>query len=235
MFLPLLGFAMMVTAVLKGRWHRPEQAFSIAILALFFAVSSHELSFWKEDTTHYSRAIEQNPASWNAHGFLGSVYATSEEWPAAERHFRSALEFEPTWQEARFQLALALLHQRRFEESLNEAQAALELDPQNPGFLRQVCWMLATAPEEQIRSPEEAMRLAQVFMGNEQKLIAEDYDTLSVVFAAVGQFDQATELATRAQQMYEATGQVDRGAAAAKRIELFLNRQAFIDELPLAP
>lgn len=234
-FLPLLGFAIMATAIMKSRWRLPDLIIASLILATFFVISSSELTFWKDDRGHFERAIEKNPASWHSYALLGSVALNSEDWEAAESHSRKALKLVPDWQEVRFQLAMALLNQGRFEESLAEAKIALQIAPANRGFLRQICWMLATVPEASLRAPKEALLLSARITEGSNVLYAEDYDTLSVVYAAAGRFDAAVSLAEMARDGYTSREESELAAAAAGRLRLFQDNQIYLDAIPIAP
>lgn len=234
-FLPLLGFAIMATAIMKSRWRVPELIVATTILATFFVISNREMTFWEDDRSHFERAIARNPESWQSHALLGSVALQAEDWELAEFHSQYALELVPDWQEVRFQLAIALLNQGRYEDALAEARMALQIDPQNRGFLRQVCWMLATVPDADLRAPEEALLLSARISNDSNTLYAEDYDTLSVVYAAVGRFDEAVALAEMARDGYLARGESELATAAEGRLQLFQQKREFIDEIPIAP
>ncbi len=235
MFLPLLGLSLMVAAALGPHWRRHELLVTCVAAVVLFAISRYELAFWKDDETHFRRAIELNPSSWNAYAFLGQHAMNVGDWKTAERRFRTALSLAPDWGVVRSQLGLALLNQNRFQDSVEAFSLAREVDPNNRGVVRQLAWMLASAADARHRSPHTAFRLMTQTSSVGVPLIPEDFDVLSVVYAAVGRFDEAVELGQQAHRLYLSTGDLDKTKAVENRLRLFRNHQAFFDESPIAP
>ena len=235
MFLPLLGLSSMVAAALASRWGRRELLLTSVAMVALFGISWCELSFWRNDLVHFGRAVELNPSSWNAHAFLGQHAMDSGDWKAAERRFRIALKHVPDWVEVQFQLGLALLHQRRFEDSLEAFSRAKEAEPDNRGVIRQLAWMHASAADACHRRPEAAFRLMTQTVSGRKALDMQDIDVLSVVYAAVGRFDEATRLAQQAQRLYLSAGDRKKAKAAEHRLRLFRNQHAYVEEPPIAP
>jgi TolB-like protein/DNA-binding SARP family transcriptional activator/Flp pilus assembly protein TadD len=76
------------------------------------------------------RALELDPALADAHASLAmalSMYYRNSE--AAERHFRRAIELDPSYARARRMYASHLRNLGRFDEALAEVRQAQELDP----------------------------------------------------------------------------------------------------------
>lgn len=76
------------------------------------------------------RALELDPDLGEAHASL-AMALTSYDWDTdrAERHFRRALELEPSNARARRTYAGHLRNQGRFDEALEQASVAADLDP----------------------------------------------------------------------------------------------------------
>jgi TolB-like protein/Flp pilus assembly protein TadD len=77
-----------------------------------------------------NRAIDLDSNSSQAHVSLAVVQAFYDwNWPAAEKSFVRALVLNPNNAKARSWYALALHPQRRFDEAIEQARMATELDP----------------------------------------------------------------------------------------------------------
>jgi tetratricopeptide (TPR) repeat protein len=81
------------------------------------------------------KAVEIDDSIAAAHAQLG-VLAIWYDWdpPAAERHFKRALELDPNNADALIYYAHLLSNEGRHEEALKEAQRARELEPFNSRF-----------------------------------------------------------------------------------------------------
>src|SRR5580704_5208367 len=60
---------------------------------------------------------------------LGVVYSRKGDAAAAELHFRAALKIQPSYREARENLALFLVRQNRFPDAILEYRALLNQTP----------------------------------------------------------------------------------------------------------
>ena len=77
-----------------------------------------------------TKAVEMAPTLSDAHLAVGLVNLYFDwDWDAAERHMRLAVELSPRSARARYGLSLWLLVQQRYQEAIQEADFALELDP----------------------------------------------------------------------------------------------------------
>jgi non-specific serine/threonine protein kinase len=77
-----------------------------------------------------AKAVEIAPSLSDAHLAVGLVNLYFDwDWDAAERHMRLAVELNPRSARARYGLSLWLLVQHRYQEAIQEADFALELDP----------------------------------------------------------------------------------------------------------
>src|SRR3984893_10719745 len=77
-----------------------------------------------------TKAVEMAPTLSDAHLAVGLVNLYFDwDWDAAERHMRLAVELSPRSARARYGLSLWLLVQHRYQEAIQEADFALELDP----------------------------------------------------------------------------------------------------------
>ena len=79
----------------------------------------------------YGKALELAPSSATAHYNLGGSLVRRGEYAAAERHFRAALEHEPS-APAYDGLGFVLWKQGRADEAIAALHAAIDADPKHP-------------------------------------------------------------------------------------------------------
>jgi tetratricopeptide (TPR) repeat protein len=105
----------------------------------------------EEAVEMYRKSLELDPELAPAHYNLAASLARSGELPAAERHFRAALEKKPNAQ-ALTGLGFVLWQQGRVDEAIASLHDAIEADPKHPAAYDQ----LGTILVEQGRLEEAA-------------------------------------------------------------------------------
>ena len=83
---------------------------------------------------HYTKAVEHNPNSANAHHNAASVCQRLRRFGDAVRHYESALRIKPTHLEAASNLAVALLNDKRPREAVSACRRALDVEAERGGF-----------------------------------------------------------------------------------------------------
>lgn len=91
-------------------------------------------------------ALARDPHLAEAHASLGSVVFLHEwNWPEAERHFRRALELNPSEAGVRRQYAFFLTCLGRFDEAIAQSGEAVRLDPLTPDQRTGLGWIYFNA------------------------------------------------------------------------------------------
>jgi TolB-like protein/Flp pilus assembly protein TadD len=99
------------------------------------------------------KAIEIDPSLGQAHVALGNASVTYDwDWHAAEKHFRRAIELDPSDSNARHRYSHLLIAMKRFDESLVESTKAIEIDPLDPNLVAHLGFHYKTA-----RQPDRAI------------------------------------------------------------------------------
>jgi tetratricopeptide (TPR) repeat protein len=135
-YIPLIGIY--IAAV----WSVPENlrvsravlaGIAVAVVAAYAAVARHQLSYWKDSVTLWTRATELtlNVDSYRAHLSLGDVLSTQGRASEAIGHFTEAARLKPDSVEARHKLGLALAGQGRIDEAATAFVEAIRLAPQS--------------------------------------------------------------------------------------------------------
>ena len=141
---------------------------------------------------HFREALGAEPDHVEALNNLAYVLIESNQPAEAVEHLEHAMRLSPSYAAARFNLARALVSMDRPREAVIEFQRALELQPDWPGAALELAWLLATHPDERIRQPPAAVRLAEEAVVLTERRDARALDVLAAAYAATGRFDEAS-------------------------------------------
>ena len=85
--------------------------------------------------------------------------------------------------------------------AIAEYEIVLELSPDEPNTLRNLGWILATNPYEELRDGDRAVELAEKLNQKTDYKIPGALDSLAAAYAQTGQFDLAEKYASISLQM----------------------------------
>ena len=147
---------------------------------------------------HWREAIRVDPEHARANRLLGLALIARNRAAEAKPHLEKALREEPP--DARVPAALARLAgaDKKLGEAVKHFREALRLDPGLSSARNDLAWLLATAADPSLRSPEEAVRLAEDLGSAAQPPSANELDTLAAAYAAAGRYEAAVRVARRA-------------------------------------
>jgi tetratricopeptide (TPR) repeat protein len=138
-YLASLALIVPVTAALTGEARRLAlgKAWQMALPAVFllplFGLTWVQCGMYGDLETLYRTTLARNPASWLAHNNLGLLLAPQPgRVPEAIAEYQAALEIEPNYPEAHFNLGSALAHSgmpEKLPDAIAEYQEALRLKP----------------------------------------------------------------------------------------------------------
>jgi arylsulfatase A-like enzyme/tetratricopeptide (TPR) repeat protein len=166
---------------------------------------------------HLRHYAELEPNSPHALTNLGNVLFQTRKLGDAAKLFRKALKIDPRYASAHMSLFQVLLLSGKTREGIQALRAAKKAIPRSIDLTRRLAWLLATTTIDDLRSPEEALQLAQQVV-NARTPTADDLATLAAAFAAGGDFDTAIQHATQALSLATAR----QNARASQRIQRHL-------------
>lgn len=146
--------------------------------------------------------------------------------------FKEALRISPNWAEVHLQLGMVLTAQRKLGEAIAHYREAVRTVLTDVVALNNLAWLLATAPDAQLRNGKEAVQLAEracALTGYSQTIFV---GTLAAAYAEAGQFDNAVQTALRACDLAAATGQTNLLLRNQQLLELFKGGQAYREGAP---
>jgi serine/threonine protein kinase/tetratricopeptide (TPR) repeat protein len=85
---------------------------------------------YEKARTSATKALELDERLGEAHAMIAAIKTTYEwDWPGAEREFKLAIKLNPNYPTTRQRYSLYLPAMGRFDEAIEQAKKALELDP----------------------------------------------------------------------------------------------------------
>jgi tetratricopeptide (TPR) repeat protein len=146
----------------------------------------------------YSRAIELDPNLAVAHRGRGRACHLLGQLDEAIEHYDAAVQLEPNDAYAVASRADLLTDMGRYAEAAREYERAIERDPNAAYAYRGAAWLLATCPQEDVRNPQSALRLAETAIRLEGRDDSIAFDTLAAAQASGGDFAAASETLNQA-------------------------------------
>ncbi len=175
---------------------------------------------------HFSEATALKPRDPIARSNHALVLATMGRWLEAEEGFVKALEWAPTnadwWANAG--ICRERLGDRRGAVDAYETALARSRHHRSAG--NNLAWLLATAPEPDLRNGQRAVILAEQVVASDASLPT--LDTLAAALAEAGRFDDAVVVADRALAMPDSASEGLSAEVTARR-ELYAMGRPYRD------
>ncbi len=165
------------------------------------------------------RALGADPSNASGHYNLGRALAERGQIDRAIQSYHRAIELSPEDADAHQSLARALVMQNQLAEAIYRYRRTLEIEPDRVGALLDLAWIIATAPNVELRVPAEGVRLAERAVRLTNGTNATALDTLAAAYAAAGQIDRAVATAENALKIAMEAGERELAAAIGARLE----------------
>ena len=160
-----------------------------------------------EGAAHLEEAVRLNPADPESQYNLALALNQQEKWNQAAAIFARLAPGLPKDSNLHYQFGLALAHLQKTREAMSHYAHSIVLQPDFPGALDRLAWILATAPQAEFRNGEEAVRMAERACDLTGQKNAQMLATLAVTYAEAGRFPEAVSTAERARDLAVNTGQ----------------------------
>jgi tetratricopeptide (TPR) repeat protein len=172
----------------------------------------------------YGKALTADATNSSGHYNLGRAFAERGQLDRAVQSYHKAIELAPEDADAHQSLARALVMQNQISEAIYRYRRTLEIEPDRVGALLDLAWIIATAPNVELRVPAEGVRLAERAVRLTQSKNATALDTLAAAYAAADQIDRAVTTAESALKMALESGERELAAQVQTRLERYRTR-----------
>ena len=175
----------------------------------------------------FGEALRLDPDYAQAHNNLGAVLQLLGRADEALAHYRRAVALRPDNIEARANLAQLLSAHGLAAEAVGEFQQVLAVRADHPQALAGLAWVRATAGDDRLRNPAEAVQLAEraAAVGGRRDLTV--LDALAAAYAAAGRYDEAVATVRSGIDLAVATGRPAVVVQLRQRLELYQRGQPY--------
>ncbi|MEQ1909774.1 MAG: tetratricopeptide repeat protein [Vicinamibacterales bacterium] len=146
----------------------------------------------------YQRALSIRKDYAQAHNNLASIFLQTGRLPDALSHVTEAIRLDPRNVQARYNAGIVSLRQGRHQDAVAQLKRAVQLAPDMVTALVDLAWLLAAAPQDVLRDPGLAVRLAERATLLTNRKDAGALDALAAAQASNNEFDRAADTANAA-------------------------------------
>lgn len=206
---PAEPLSLMLRAGSLAQLERFQEALSCASQALALQPdSTYVITLWafiteqlgksQEAIEELERRVKARPDDSTAWLQLGLIYGGKRRWGKAVDAFGAAIElgqFRGFAFQRRGDIYLNLAMRK---EARADYEESLKFDPENRGVLNNLAWILATAPEQELRDGSKALELALKASELTDFQQAHVLSTLAAAYAETGDMQAAREWSQKA-------------------------------------
>lgn len=149
-------------------------------------------------------------------------------------HYVEALRVRTDYAQWHYELARLLPKAKRVDESLFHFSEALNLQPDFPEAANNYAWILATYPDERVRSGSKALEISTKARDLAERRMTLVLDTLAAAQAEAGDFEAAVKTAEEAIALAQQKGLADIAKAITARLELYKSQKPYHETEPQA-
>jgi tetratricopeptide (TPR) repeat protein len=212
----------------------------------FLGIALCEAGRIDEAIPYYKRALEIDPHFANASANLALALAAKGESAAdhinkgytlalkgnldeATLHLTQALWLDPNSAQAHYYLGQVLVQRGKINEAITHFEEVLRLKPNWVEPMNNLAWLLAASKESTIHNPDKAVRLARQACELTNYKKPDLLDTLSVAYAATGDFSKAIETAKKALELCQSSEQNTLKKEIENRLVLYKAGRPYIE------
>jgi Tfp pilus assembly protein PilF/mono/diheme cytochrome c family protein len=181
----------------------------------------------REEIVGHEKMLESDPGNVALHDDVALLYAQVGDLEGTAAHFAESLRMKPDSPAAHYNLGTALVMLGRRETARDQFKEAIAIRPEYALALTQLAWLLSTSPDERMRQPDEAVRLAERAAALTTPQTAGVLDVLAAALAAAGRFDRAVMVSEAALAL---TARDETTAAGIRgRLQLYRQHQPYVE------
>jgi Flp pilus assembly protein TadD len=174
----------------------------------------------REALSEFSAASKLNPGDFGLQRDLALMNFRLGEYQAAHDLLSQLVTIQPQDGLLHYHLANAQIRTGRIPEAIAGYRRTLSLSPNTLEAANNLAWILAAHPDENLRSAEEALALAERLCSITKQEHVPFLDTLSIALANSGDYQRAIDVANKAVALYPEESSAD-AAPIRARIKLY--------------
>lgn len=179
------------------------------------------------DAAHQlSMALKLQPSFVEAHVTLANISMLLDKTDDAIAHYCKAAKLAPLNADIHFRLAGAFEQNGRIGSAIKSYREAVRLDPRRWDAANNLAWILATQRHCKYFNAREAIRIAERSSRRIGHAQFELLDTLSVAYAAAGQYNQAIKWAKRGMESAKSANQASVARDISARLRQYESSRA---------
>lgn len=155
---------------------------------------------YDEAIVHFTAILNAAPASGEAQAGLNEAKKQLSKDIVLQEQ---SLEKNPDQPDLHTNLGILFWEQGNFEKALYHWEKGIGLNPEQPNILNNVAWLKAVFTKERFYDPDEAVNLARKACEITDYQETTFIDTLSICYAAKGEFEKAIATAEKALDLAE--------------------------------
>jgi tetratricopeptide (TPR) repeat protein len=163
----------------------------------------------------YEQSLMVDPRQLKAHLNLSQVLLSQAEINEALMHCERAVKLKPDHVVAQYNLGKVLLLSEKPKEGIEHLREVLRISPSSVPAMKDMAWFLATHPSDEVRDPNEAVKVGERALMMTAGREAGVLDALAAAYASNHEFRKAAETAERALAIakrlrdHESAGQIE--------------------------
>lgn len=170
---------------------------------------------------HYRAWSQIDPRDTHAKKAIAFALSRKGDFAASTAVFKEILDASPEDAQAWFFLGTLFETQGRIKDAADAYRQAVRFGAGHAQPANNLAWILATAPDDQLRNGQEAVELAKQACQSTNNREPGAMDTLAAAYAELGQFDQAIEMAKKALELARAAGNQRLVEGLERRLKLY--------------
>lgn len=140
---------------------------------------------------HLRQALETDPTVKEAPLNLANLLVQLKRTEEAVSYYHQAVDLDPNNGDLRDREATALILLGRFADARDRLEAGVQTLPDDPTINHTLARLLATAPDDEVRDGQRALKLAQRAFAKESSI--PHAETIAMAYAELGNFQQAAQ------------------------------------------
>lgn len=185
----------------------------------------------EEAIEHFEKAVAINPENAMVYNNMGAALAREKRYLESALSLRRALEIDPENSSVRNNLTRVLQlvggSPSRYTDGYDLLRSGRDFETVDPPIRDILARVLAACPDESLRDPSRALRLAREVCDATQYGNPIFIDTLAIAYSNMDQFAKAIALSSQALDIAVRSNNVKLAAAIRKRIKLYESHKRF--------